>query len=155
MKEVTFHIENQVISYKANWSGIETVSVNGNQISKKLSLPNRKHQFVLNVYGKTENFYITSKQAFNTGHITVQLFHNDVLIDEALIEFDFGVLNQTKNTSDNGMLTTGLLFVVLGLVFDWSKVFLFIGLLFLFCSFSENSNKKKTSEDSSATDDHN
>jgi hypothetical protein len=149
MKEVTFHIENHTISYNVNWLGIEKVSVNGNQISKKLSLPNRKHRFVLNVYGKTENFYITSKQAFNSGRITVQLFHNDVLIDEDTIAFNFDPINTTKSSSDNSMLTTGLMLVVLGLIFDWSKFFLFIGLLFLFCSFSQNSNEKEAKGDSS------
>lgn len=50
MNAVIFNIENHTISYQVNWFGIETVKVNDIQVSKKLSLPNRKHKFILNVY---------------------------------------------------------------------------------------------------------
>ena len=155
MKPVIFYIENKEIQFEVNLMGIETLKINGHQVSKKWSWPGRKHQFVLDAHGKIEPFYITTKQAFSSGVITVQLFHNDIFIDEGLIEFDFFAKNGIKGKSDNGMLSTGLLFVVLGLVFDWSKVFLFIGLIFLFCSFSDNSGKKQSDESSSSVDDHN
>jgi len=152
MKQITFNIENHSIAYNVNWAGIERVSINGNQVSKKLSLPNRKHRFVLDVYGKIEHFYIATKQSFGSGLITVQLFHNDVLIDEEQITFDFGGVNLSNKDSNNSMFTTGLMLVVFGIVFDWSRLFLLIGLLFLFCSFGIDTDKKKTNGDSSKAD---
>nr|WP_321223219.1 hypothetical protein [uncultured Psychroserpens sp.] len=148
MKPVIFHIENKEIEFEVNVMGRETLTVNGYQISKKWSFPGVKHHFVLDVYGKTEPFYIATKQAFSTGVITVQLYHNNVLIDEGLIEFNLPIISDLNNKTDNGMFTTGLIFVVFSMVFDWSKIFLFIGLIFLFSSFYDETNKKKASKKS-------
>ncbi|MEM5564319.1 hypothetical protein WNY78_04360 [Psychroserpens sp. AS72] len=150
MKPVTFHIENKEIQFEVNLMGRETLKIDGHLVSKKWSFPNTKHTFVLDVYGKTEPFYIQTKQAFSTGAITVQLFHNNVLIDEGLIEFDFPLTNHIRSKSNNEMFTTGLIFVVFSMVFGWSKFFLFIGLIILFSSFFEGSNKKETNKESSS-----
>jgi hypothetical protein len=135
--------------------GVETLKINGHQVSKKWSWPGRKHQFVIDAYNKTEYFYIKTKQTFSSGIITVQLFHNDVLIDEDLIEFELFSTNNTKSKSNNEMFTTGLIFVVFSMVFGWSKFFLFIGLICLFSSFFEGSNTTKSSQDSSNPDTNN
>jgi len=132
MESITFNIEDQHITYEVNWLGMETISVNGNIVSKKLSLPNRKHKFSLEVYGKTEDFYIQSKQAFSSGCIKVQLFHNAILIEENTIEFKFSDQKEDASESNNEMFIIGIMFIVCALCFDWSKFFLFIGLIFLF-----------------------
>tara|TARA_R110000751_G_scaffold217067_4_gene320115 strand:- start:135 stop:593 length:459 start_codon:yes stop_codon:yes gene_type:complete len=152
MKPVVFYIDNNEIQFTVNLMGLETLKVNGTQISKKWSLPNRKHKFTLDAYGKTEHFYIKTKQAFSTGNITVQMFHNDVLIDEDVVAFDFFITNNLKDKSDNGMFSIGLIFVIFGLIFDWSKLFLFIGLIFLFSSFTGNSCETETPKDSKKSD---
>lgn len=147
MESVTFNIEKHTISYHVNWLGIETVKVNDIQISKKLSLPKRKHKFLLDVFGKNEAFYIKSKQQFSSGFITVQLFHNDVLIDEKVLECNFPIIKDESKNSDNSSFMLGMMFIIFSLVFDWSKLFLFIGLIFVFNSVSNNKSKTNNSED--------
>ena len=147
MDVVTFNIDKHAISYHVNWLGIETVKVNDIQVSKKLSLPKRKHKFSLDVFGKNEAFHITSKQLFSSGYITVQLFHNDVLIDEKILEFNFPVIKDDSKNTENSTFMIGMIFIIFSLVFDWSKLFLFIGLIFVFDSVSRSKAKTNNSED--------
>ena len=137
MDLVIFNIENHTISYQVNWFGIETIKIDGIQISKKLSLPKRKHKFKLHVFGKDEAFYIKSKQIFSLGYITVQLFHNDILIDEKILEFNFGFRKDEIKNAENSSFMTGMIFIVFSFIFGWSKFFLFIGLIYVFSSFFE------------------
>ncbi|WP_047547221.1 hypothetical protein [Psychroserpens sp. Hel_I_66] len=148
MKDVIFNIYNHDIVFKTNWLGIETVVINGKQISKKLSLPYRKHKFTIEAYGKTESFYIKTKQAFSSGAVTVKLFHNDVLIDEGFIAFEFTNNTHIKEKSNDDLFMTGLVLVVFSMVFDWSKFFLFIGLMCLFSSFFNTTCQKDEDKDS-------
>ncbi len=148
MEAVIFNIENQTISYQVNWIGMETITVNDVQVSKKLSLPKRKHHFLLDVYGKEESFYIKSKQLFSSGYITVQLFHNDVLIEEKTLDFNFSIGSENINDPENSSFMTGLILITCSLVFGWSKIFLFIGLMCLFGSMSERKSNSVDSQDS-------
>jgi len=149
MDSINFNIDNHTISYDVNWLGIETIKVNGNEISKKVSLPKRKHKFELNVFGNTEAFYITSKQSFSSGQIIVQLFHNDTLIDEKVLKFNFPVSNTEVKHPENSTFMTGLIFIVFSLLFGWSKFFLFIGLICVFSSFFSDNNSACTEDSNS------
>jgi hypothetical protein len=143
METITFTIENHTIEYHVDWMGMETITINGDIVSKKLSLPTRKHKFTLEVYGKTETFYIQSKQGFSTGHLKIQLYHNEVLIDEKTLEFKFLDPKTTKTETDNTTFILGLFFIVLTLCFDWSRIFLFVGLVFLFDALSKTHKRQK------------
>ncbi|WP_456439953.1 hypothetical protein [Psychroserpens sp.] len=152
MEAVIFNIENHTISYQVNWIGIETIKVNDVQVSKKLSLPKRKHNFLLDVFGKEEAFCIKSKQLFSSGYITVQLFHNDILIEEKTLDFNFSVGKEKINNPENSSFMTGLMLITFSLVFGWSKIFLFIGLMCLFGSISERKSNSVDSQDTNDTE---
>lgn len=147
METILFTIENHTIAYDVDWLGMETITINGTVVSKKLSLPNRKHRFSLEVYGKTEQFYIKSKSGFSTGKIEVQLFHNDTLIEEKSLAFNFQTSdNGTSKTSDDSLLTLGIIFIVFGIIFDWSKVFLVLAIVFIACGETKKKSQSSTSD---------
>lgn len=146
MEPIVFYIENYQISYSVDWLGIETIKVNDKIVSKKLSLPNRKHRFKLSINDQIQPFYLTSKQSFSTSTVDVSIYSNSILIEKRTLE----LYKQDNTLTDNqgSSYILGLVFVVLSLVFDWHKVFLFIGLVLLFYAFDIKSNT--TTEDNSA-----
>lgn len=151
MKPLEFIVGNYKITYRLNWIGIETVLLNGKKISKKLSLGKRVHTFELLVDGTMQSFHLESKQSFSGSHVKVELFQNGELIATDYVTFFESTTNiQTSpKDEDNSMFYIGLVFVVLSLCFDWSKVFLFIGLIFLFSAANN-----KTSEATPADKNH-
>ncbi|WP_439151754.1 hypothetical protein [Winogradskyella sp.] len=140
MKPVVFHIDKHIVTYTVDWLGIETIQVNESIISKKLSLPSRKHRFNLSLNKENVPFYIVSKQSFSTSTIEVSLYKNDNSIEKQTLE-----LYKQENTATDNQGSTyilGLVFVVMSLVFDWHKFFLFIGLVLLFYAFVIKPNTK-------------
>jgi hypothetical protein len=106
--------------------------LNGKKISKKLSLGKRVYTFKLLVNGVLQSFHIESKQSFSKSNVRVQLFQNGELIDTDYVTF-FEATNTTQTTPSseaNSMLVIGMMFIVFFLCFEWSKLFLFIGLSF-------------------------
>ncbi|WP_204346537.1 hypothetical protein [Psychroserpens algicola] len=144
----TFNIEEQIISYDVNWLGIESVTVNGSVLSKKLSLGKRVHSFDLPINNSVHSFRIESKQSFSASTITVSLFQNDKLIDSKVIELYKDIFKDTTDTHNtehsNTMFTIGVVLIILSLSFDLSKFFLFIGLIFLFDAVSKTHAISKT-----------
>lgn len=156
MNCVHFNIDQHTIRYHVTWMGIETITVNDIQVSKKLSLPKRKHRFNIEISGKKEAFFITSKQSFSTGLITVQLFHNTILIEEKVIAFNFSPVHKDElKHPENSSFMTGLILTFLSIVFDWSPFFIFIGLMCMFnslCTTSSNMTNSQHSEDTKSID---
>ncbi|WP_460219487.1 hypothetical protein [Psychroserpens sp. MEBiC05023] len=148
--EATFNIENHAITYTINWLGIETILLNGKKISKKLSLGKRVHTFELMINGVLETIHIESKQSFALGNVTISLFLNGELKDEKVINFysEIGTpkTSSPDTNSSNSMFLIGVMFIVLSLCFDWSKFFLFLGLIFLFDAICRTEIALKTSE---------
>lgn len=131
MKQLEFFVDNHIITYRLNWLGIETIVLDERIISKKLSLGKRVHTFSLTVDGVVHSFHIESKQSFSTSSVSVQLFQNGELIDTDYVEFFENTKNETA-TTDHSSFMIGALLIVMALCFDWSKFFLFVGLVFLF-----------------------
>jgi hypothetical protein len=138
MTSVVFYIENYRITYSVDWLGVENIMVNDSIVSKKLSLPKRKHRFSLTINEENVSFYITSKQSFSASTVEVFLYRNDLIFKQQTVEL---YQQQKSPTNDQGSTyILGLIFVVLSLCFDWHKLFLFIGLVLLFYAFNIKPN---------------
>ena len=154
MKQIEFLVDNHIITYSLNWLGIETIILDGRIISKKLSLGKRVHTFSLAVGGIVHSFYIESKQSFSTSSVRVQLFQNGELIDTDYVEFFENTKNETADT-DHSSFMIGALLIVMALCFDWSKLFLFVGLVFLFDAVSKThktNEKAQTNKNQESND---
>lgn len=150
MKSTTFNIENHTITYHVTWLGMESVSVDGNVVSKKLSLGKRVHSFDLLINDETQTFRVESKLSFTQSNVTVNLFQNNILLEATVLEL-YAEITGSKtdaNGSNNSDSTfvIGMVFIILSLCFDWSKFFLFIGLIFMFNAISTKDKQSKTSE---------
>lgn len=132
--------------------GIETVYINDNRVSKKLSLPNTRHKFDLDVFGKRESFFIKSKQSFFTGHVIVQLFHNSILIDERLITTFSLIRKEDLKNPESSSFMTGLILLFLSIIFDWSRFFVFVGLICVFSSLFEKPKNSPLKKDTNISD---
>jgi len=152
MTSTTFYIKNHTITYNVNWFGVESITVDGNRVSKKLSLGKRSHYFNLRIDNEIQKFHIESKMSFSCSSVNVSLFQNDIVIDSEVLQF-YPQITNTKNeteTSDDSadsMFFIGIIFIVFSLCFDWSKFFLFIGLIFLFDGISKKEINAKISSE--------
>ncbi|SDS61180.1 hypothetical protein SAMN04515667_2566 [Formosa sp. Hel1_31_208] len=154
MKQIEFLVDNHIIIYRLNWLGIETIIMDGRIISKKLSLGKRVHTFNLTVDDIVHSFHIESKQSFSTSSVRIQLFQNGKLIDTDYVEFFENTKKETANF-DNSSLMIGVLFIAMTLCFGWSKLFLFVGLGFLFDAMSKThkvNEKAKTDKNQQTND---
>ncbi|WP_033956316.1 hypothetical protein [Psychroserpens jangbogonensis] len=70
-----------------------------------------------------------------------------MLIDEKILEFNFPIIKDDSKNTENSTFMMGMIFIIFSLVFDWSKFFLFIGLIFVFDSVSRTKVKTNNSED--------
>ncbi|WP_298904135.1 hypothetical protein [uncultured Psychroserpens sp.] len=149
INHIDFNVGHHIITYRINWLGIETVLLDRQSISKKLSLRKRVHSFNLNIDGTLQTFHLESKQHLLHGNITVNLFQNGALVATKIITLYNEIKGKSSPTeqTDNSdtMFCIGVLFIVLSLSFDWSKFFLFLGLIFLFDAVSKTHAKTKAS----------
>ena len=151
IKQVDFNIKDHSIAYRINWLGVASVFLDGRTISKKLSLGKRVHTFNLDIDGAIQTFHLESKQSFTFGTITVSLFQNGTLIETKVITLYNDIKGAYSNTeqedNSNTMFIVGILLVIVSLSFDWNKVFLFLGLIFIFDAVSKAQAKTRGSDE--------
>ena len=137
MRQVTFKIENSTIQFTNDWMGNETITLNGQQVSKKFSFFGTKHNFTLENNGLIEEYSIISKADFKN-NIVISLYKDNIKIEEKFINyFDDYYVNF------NSIFFVGLIFFLFALIDGDSKILGFLGLIFIITSFKNNPDNKK------------
>lgn len=137
MRQVTFNIDNTIIQFSNDWMGNETISVNGEQVSKKFSFFGTKHHFTIDNNGILENYSITSDVSFKN-NIVISLYKDDTKLEEKSINYF-----EDYNFNFNTWFILGLTFILFALIDGDSKYLGFLGLIFIINSFSKKSDNSK------------
>ena len=140
MKNVVFNFGAHTIVFKNDLRGTETVTVNGEEVSKKFSWFGTKHTFNLDIDGKTETFTVKSKA--NLKHyITISFYDGKgLLLDEDHIGFRESLEGSYDSKNQE---VSALLFIALAIILDWNYAFLAVGIVFLILSLRQANEKKE------------
>ena len=137
MKQVTFYIESNEIHFSNDWMGNETITVNGQQVSKKFSFFGTKHNFTIENNGVIEEYSIVSDISFKN-NVVISLYKDTIKIEEKSINYF-----EDYNLNFNSTFVIGLIFILYALIDGDSKLLGVLGLIFIIISFKNDSKNTK------------
>ena len=137
MKQVTFYIESNEIHFSNDWMGDETITVNGQQVSKKFSFFGTKHNFTIENNGVIEEYSIVSDISFKN-NVVISLYKDTIKKEEKSINYF-----EDYNLNFNSTFVIGLIFILYALIDGDSKLLGVLGLIFIIISFKNDSKNTK------------